>query len=195
MANHVSRRASEASGSALLRMAIVTFPEVSDLLSAVKQRLRSDSAVRAHHAPLFGFICGALGISSSVAARMLLFSTLRDVIAAATRLNLVGPLEAACLTRSLTADAEAALEGPPLPPHIFLSSSLSTDYGKAMQRGKSESVPSAVNSEPTSEKQGCKKLEIDEKSYVLEVPLWQTDPILDVIQGYQDRLYSRLFLS
>lgn len=178
-------------------MAIATFPEASNLLTAVKQRLRSDAALRAHHAPLFGFICGALGIHCSVAARMLLFSTLRDVIASATRLNLVGPLEAAGLTRTLTADAEAAIEGPPLPPNVFLSACLSTDYGKAMRNDEIEPVLSAI--EPIVEKQ---YLNIEEKQNLntdeprsIEVPLWQTDPILDVIQGYQDRLYSRLFLS
>lgn len=42
-------------------------------------------SVRGHHAPVFGWLCLALGVSEPTADRMFLYLVLRDVLAAATR--------------------------------------------------------------------------------------------------------------
>jgi urease accessory protein len=48
----------------------------------------------AHHAPVFGAICGALGASTRDAAAGFLHGAARNILSAAVRLGLAGPLEA-----------------------------------------------------------------------------------------------------
>ncbi|KAK1929968.1 Urease accessory protein F [Phytophthora citrophthora] len=98
--NHVARKASFAQGAALLRLALSTYgpsyPRIQALLTIRKEaKKRNQGGV--HHAVLFGVVCALLGISAEPVQRMYLFVTTRDVLSAATRLNLVGPLEAAKL--------------------------------------------------------------------------------------------------
>ncbi|GMF29389.1 unnamed protein product [Phytophthora lilii] len=98
--NHVARKASLAQGAALLRLALSTYaptwPRMQALLALRKQaKKRGQGGV--HHAVLFGLVCALLGVDAEPAQRMYLFVTTRDVLSAATRLNLVGPLEAAKL--------------------------------------------------------------------------------------------------
>jgi urease accessory protein len=83
-------------------------------------------------------------LSRETTARMFFFNHLRSVLAAAVRLNIVGPMEA-----------------------------------QAMQQraaGKAEEVRAR-----------CESLTLAD--------LAQTAPLLDLWQGAQDRLYSRLFQS
>lgn len=93
---------------------------------------------KGHHAPVFGWLCQALGVEGATTDRMFLFLVLRDIMAAATRsviqsahvnvytmnvcsqppllimtiiiirLGLVGPLSAVGLQMSLFAEAEKA---------------------------------------------------------------------------------------
>ena len=60
-----------------------------------------------HHAPVFGLICGLVGMDSGTSQRAYMFMTMRDVISAATRLNFVGPLGAAVLQHQIATVAEA----------------------------------------------------------------------------------------
>ena len=46
-----------------------------------------------HFAPIFGCLCGRLGITLPILERMYMRMLLRDLISAATRLSVVGPLE------------------------------------------------------------------------------------------------------
>lgn len=98
----------------------------------------------AHFAPVFGAVTRRLDIPSDTAVRLILFSHLRSVLAAAVRLNIVGPMEAQALQHRLSPRAEQILNR-------------------------------------------CKSLTLDD--------LAQTAPLLDLWQGAQDRLYSRLFQS
>jgi urease accessory protein len=75
---------------------------------------------------------------------MFFFNHLRSVLAAAVRLNIVGPMEAQVLQHKLLANAELI-------------------------------------------QQKCQTLTLDQ--------IAQTAPLLDLWQGAQDRLYSRLFQS
>lgn len=55
-----------------------------------------------HNASCFGAVCGLLALSGETVRRMFLFVTLRDMISAAVRLNVVGPLRGGALQRQLS---------------------------------------------------------------------------------------------
>lgn len=158
------RRASIAQGQALLRLACDTFPTISpwhrQQLRAARDQVRgrhtaaenttyqhppSIVPAKGHHAPLFGWLCCALGVDLETTARMFLYLVLRDLMAAATRLGLVGPLLAVRLQMSLYQDAEV------------IASEVEGGAGGATPR--------------------------------------QDNPLLDILQGAHEKLYSRLFIS
>jgi urease accessory protein len=130
--NHVANRASRLQGRAFLTAARKIFGVVV-----------SESPCR-HFAPVFGASLKYLEVSRSSAARLFFFSHLRSLLAAAVRLNIVGPMEAQILQRRLAPVAERILTE-------------------------------------------CQTLTLED--------LAQTSPLLDLWQGAQDRLYSRLFQS
>lgn len=66
----------------------------------------SSGAFSFHHAPVFGLVCGLLGFNAESTQKAYMFVTMRDVISAATRLNLVGPLGAAVLQHQIAPIAE-----------------------------------------------------------------------------------------
>jgi urease accessory protein len=150
--NHVANRASRLQGRALLVAVERIFPERS-LESAPPlnghHRLkrpedRSPSQPFAHLSPVFGMVTSSLGIAHDEAIRLFVFMHLRSAIAAAVRLNIVGPMEGQAIQFQLSGQAESVA-----------------------QRGAS--------------------LTLDD--------LALTAPLLDLWQGAQDRLYSRLFQS
>lgn len=134
--NHVANRASRAQGRAFL--------------AATERIFKSETGSRkseiqfAHFAPVFGMCLRQLNVPRETAARMFFFNQLRSVLAAAVRLNIIGPMEAQILQQHLATVAE-----------------------KILTR--------------------CESLTLDD--------LAQTSPLLDLWQGAQDRLYSRLFQS
>lgn len=134
--NHVANRASRAQGKAFLTAVERVFKsEIQNSKSEIKF---------AHFTPVFGTCLRQLNMSRETAARMFFFNHLRSVLAAAVRLNIVGPMEAQMLQHRLTPKAEE------------------------VQRR-------------------CESLTLD--------GIAQTAPLLDLWQGAQDRLYSRLFQS
>lgn len=147
--NHVANRASRAQGRALLTAVERIFPERDDCAASPahgKTTLKRPEgrAPFTHFAPVFGMCLRQLDISRETTARMFFFNHLRGVLAAAVRLNIVGPMEAQLLQHKLSVKAETVL-------------------------------------------QTCQHLTLDE--------IAQTAPLLDLWQGAQDRLYSRLFQS
>lgn len=143
MTNHVGRKASQSLGASLLRVAAQLFPE-AQMVAKVRRKSKA-AKVHLHQAPLFGTICGALGLPSQTTLRIFLFTTLRDVLSAATRLNVVGPLEAATCQRQLAVKAEELL------------------------------------------REGRGRREVGEACGVA--------PIMELVQGGHDRLFSKLFSS
>ena len=130
--NHVANRASRLQGRAFLAAAQKVFEvTVTELPFG-------------HFAPVFGASLRQLNVTGEMAARLCFFSHLRSVLAAAVRLNIVGPMEAQILQRRLAPAAEKIIAD-------------------------------------------CGALDIDD--------IAQTSPLLDLWQGAQDRLYSRLFQS
>jgi urease accessory protein len=151
--NHVANRASRAQGRALLAAVDRIFPErgvhaastSTDKSAPMRPEDRAPLApVFAHFAPVFGMCLRRLQVSRATTARMFFFNQLRSVLAAAVRLNIIGPMEAQILQQHLATVAEIILTR-------------------------------------------CESLTLDN--------LAQTSPLLDLWQGAQDRLYSRLFQS
>ncbi|KAF0693477.1 Aste57867_15574 [Aphanomyces stellatus] len=105
LTNHVAARASIAQGTAMLRVASTCLPDHTTVLQEIKRR-----KVHGHHVVVLGVVCGALGMDAMAAQRLLLFMTLRDTLSAATRLNVVGPLESARLQTQLAPLAEDILQ-------------------------------------------------------------------------------------
>ncbi|KAL9233544.1 hypothetical protein vseg_008526 [Gypsophila vaccaria] len=108
LSNEVARKASSTQGSALLRIASAMFTELPSLKAMRLQSLQNRS-VSFHHAPIFGLVCGLLGLDPSISQRAYLFVTLRDIVSAATRLNLIGPQAAAILQHQVASTAEEIL--------------------------------------------------------------------------------------
>jgi len=97
-----------------------------------------------HFACVFGGTLALLGVPQETTTRLFFFNHLRGTLAAAVRLNIVGPMEAQSLQHQFSTLAET------------ISKSAAT-------------------------------LTLDD--------LAQTSPLLELWQGAQDRLYSRLFQS
>ena len=135
--NHVANRASRAQGRALLAAVDRIFPTTGASLALSAWPF-------GHFAPAFGACLRRLEMPRETAGRLFFFNHLRSVLAAAVRLNIVGPMEAQVLLRRLSPAAETAF-------------------------------------------QTCAALTIEE--------IAQTAPLLDLWQGTQDCLYSRLFQS
>ncbi|KAI3695014.1 hypothetical protein L1987_78002 [Smallanthus sonchifolius] len=109
LTNEVSRRASVSQGSALMRVSSSVFSEISSLKTMRNESLSNGDACF-HHAPAFGLVCGLVGLDSETCQRAYMFITMRDIISAATRLNLVGPLGAAVLQHQVSFVAEELLK-------------------------------------------------------------------------------------
>ncbi|KAL5211682.1 hypothetical protein ABZP36_022529 [Zizania latifolia] len=109
LTNEVSRKASMSQGSALLRVAASVFTEIQTLQD-LRQTFLGSKNLSFHHAPIFGLICGLVGFDSETTQRAYMFITMRDVISAATRLNLIGPLAASVLQHQVAADAERMVQ-------------------------------------------------------------------------------------
>ncbi|XP_020205518.1 urease accessory protein F [Cajanus cajan] len=109
LTNEVGRKASISQGSALMRVASAVFSEIPSL-KTMRDASLGLGTVSFHHAPVFGLICGALGFERTSSQRAYMFITMRDMISAATRLNLIGPLGAALLQHQVAPIAEVILE-------------------------------------------------------------------------------------
>lgn len=140
--NHVANRASRVQGKAFAAAVQRIFP-VEMTGDGGLPDLRSH-LVFGHLAPVFGASLRRIGIAHDVATRLFLFMHVRGILAAAVRLNLVGPMDAQVLQHGF---------GPVI-------SEIAAEFEEA----------------------------------TLE-DLAQTAPLLDIWQGAQDRLYSRLFQS
>ncbi|KAI3510500.1 hypothetical protein L1887_17548 [Cichorium endivia] len=108
LTNEVTRKASVSQGSALMRVSASVFSEIP-ALKTMRSAALSGRNVWFHHAPVFGVVCGLVGLDAETAQRAYLFVTMRDVISAATRLNLVGPLGAAVLQHQVAVVGEEVL--------------------------------------------------------------------------------------
>jgi urease accessory protein len=150
--NHVANRASRSQGRALQVAVERIFQEPAARSASTpnghyvlkRPEGRVPSLPFSHLSPVFGAVTSSLGMAHHEAVRLFVFMHLRSAVAAAVRLNIVGPMEGQAIQFQLSGRAEAVA-----------------------QRGTA--------------------LTLDD--------LAQTAPLLELWQGAQDRLYSRLFQS
>ncbi|PKA63817.1 KH domain-containing protein [Apostasia shenzhenica] len=105
LTNEISRKASLLQGSALMRVAASVFHEIPSLKKFRETALATGDALF-HHATVFGLVCGFLGFGSKFSQRAYMYMVMRDVLSAATRLNLIGPMGAAVLQHRMASDVE-----------------------------------------------------------------------------------------
>jgi urease accessory protein len=147
--NHVANRASRLLGRAFLTAVKRIFREHRPRAGADGEITPLCAGLNAgtpfaHFAPTFGASLHLLGLQRDIVVRLFLFNHLRSLVAAAVRLNIVGPMEGQAIQFRM----------------VGLIEKICTRSG----------------------------------SLTLE-NLAQTAPLLEIWQGAQDRLYSRLFQS
>ncbi len=115
--NHVANRASRLQGRALLAATERIFYSPERVLQAALSSNGEDALKRpegraprpppfVHFSPVFGAVMRRLGIQREMAVRLFFFNHLRSLMAAAVRLNIVGPMEAQTLQHRLSDRAE-----------------------------------------------------------------------------------------
>lgn len=110
--NPVANRASRLQAKALLSAVDRVFAQrrLPRELSAPAERAgEAVCAPFVHFAPVFGVCLRRLGVPRETAARLFFFSHLRGLLAAAVRLNIVGPMEAQSLQHDLAPRAREIL--------------------------------------------------------------------------------------
>lgn len=95
--NHVARKASMAQGKALVAAAAAAWP---DRFRALKTETRRAEA-SCHQSVIVGVLAGRLGFSSEIARKLFLWQNARDMMSAAVRLNIIGPMAAQKLLATL----------------------------------------------------------------------------------------------
>jgi urease accessory protein len=115
-ANHVANRASRLQGRAFLAATERTFYFPERGVEAASSSNGRDALRRpegpaeptpfGHFSPVFGAVMRRLGVPRETAVRLFFFNHLRSLIAAAVRLNIVGPLEAQRLQHRLSVRAQ-----------------------------------------------------------------------------------------
>ncbi len=117
--NHVANRASRAQGKAFLaavqRIFLVEQASClspSDSLNGMKKMEagKMPAPPYNHLAPVFGACLRVLEIPADITNRLFFFNHLRGTLAAAVRLNIVGPMEAQSLQHQLAPEAERMLQ-------------------------------------------------------------------------------------
>lgn len=174
-----------------------------------------------HFAPIFGAVCGLNNIPWSLAQRMFARCLSRDLLSAAARLNIIGPLQGARLQGQLRVDIEALLlrgeeergsEGEGKDAGVVeavgvqarVDGALSTEEGVSSKRRKT----SAHAHVDASAAAGCGRAREEglcpapagpeglDKRLTKEEPMpVTTAPLLELLQARHDLLYSRLFNS
>ena len=91
LSNHVAKRASLAQGRALLSVAEKMFPDQA--FTQWRQAIRYKT-FHAHLSPVYAFVLHCIGISDDEIIQSFLYVSLRDMVSAAIRLGLCGPIEA-----------------------------------------------------------------------------------------------------
>ncbi|KAJ3043393.1 hypothetical protein HDV00_005091 [Rhizophlyctis rosea] len=168
--NHVARRASIAQGNAYLTVLERGLAEgvEDESMKAVKLfKMKIRSGTSPGHLPItFGTICACLQIPLSQSLHLYLYLHARTLLSSAVRLNLVGPYRAQALLLHLQKSVDSVL--------------------MLLDVNDEEARTTAVGVD--GRKSGVEETEEEEGG-------WQTAPLLDIMQGMHDKLYSRLFNS
>jgi urease accessory protein len=106
ISSHVASRASTTQGSGLLRAFSASFSDIAPVIKALRRQIiimspSQTSDCCGHAATCFGAVCGLLDVNNETCVSMFLYTTARDMVNAAVRMNLVGPLEGGFVTNEL----------------------------------------------------------------------------------------------
>lgn len=101
LSTRVAREASARQGQALLAVLSALLPE--DGLWQSHRDERRQRGIAGHLAPLLGLVGARLGLERATIRRLFVYTTVRDLLSAAVRLGLVGPLAAQAVQRDLLA--------------------------------------------------------------------------------------------
>ena len=148
IANDVTRFASISQGISLLASAQYAFSFLQSPLFILEKGIEStkskDGPHQGHLAPIFGVLCGLLGVTMEKSCEMFLFCFLRNALLSAVRLNLIGPLAS-----------------------------------ETIQFRMSQLIPQLVS----------------HYSNLASHQSHQIGPLFSLVEGYHNRLYSRVFAS
>lgn len=173
MNSHVACRASTTQGSGMLRAFSAAFPNISPVIKVLRRRIikmmpiqvsQADSS--GHAATCFGAVCGLLDINNETCVSMFLYTTARDMVNAAVRMNLIGPLEGGCVTNELCSGVNKLIE-------MFLDMII-----QSCRDEDDSQVTSGKGTTTASTNIGH-----------------QVAPLVEVLSNAHDRLYTRLFNS
>ena len=81
-----------------------------ELANRIQQEIDKSSDSTGHFGPIFGLICGFLGLDDKTMCQVLGYCTARDMISAAVRLNLVGPMAGVNLLDGVYKAVEEGIE-------------------------------------------------------------------------------------
>ena len=113
LVNEVANRASRVQGRSFLAASEAAFQH--EEIQSLRDRI-NEHTLHGHHAPLAGWVTGLVALPRKKSAAWYLFAQVRDVVSAATRLNIVGPLAGQSLltrmSRFVLQEAEKALDRP-----------------------------------------------------------------------------------
>eukprot|EP01036_Dinobryon_divergens_P029536 gene29536-38651_t len=174
LTNDIARRASVMQGKCFYKVIMESYPTK---MNALHNALQLSSGahhlppLNFHFAPIFGCLCGRLGITLPILERMYMRMLLRDLISAATRLSVVGPLEGSRL--------QAHYAG-------FIEELLSS---QAIQ-----GVEQVEGADDDDNDDAIVILKQPVRFYGNVAPS-QHAPVVDFLQSRQDTLYARLFNS
>lgn len=201
------------SGKCFVRVVQHAFPSVDNYIQSLISTFSvtecpnepsvAQQQVHFHYAPVFGLVCKYMGLSMELCAKMYLRMLLRDMISAAVRLGLLGPLDGVKLQVEAFPVLGALLQQFDNESESPQSASSNGINAKTSDKSYYEGCYTSDN---------CRNMDNAETSGPL-MASWsntgsssavlfyrgvkpvQTAHILDLLQSRQDMLYSRLFSS
>lgn len=113
--NHVANRASRAQGKAFLAAVRRVFSDIQvrgDTTGngVVMAKRPEGRAPYGHFAPIFGACLRGLSVPEETVGRLFFFNHMRGLLAAAVRLNILGPMDAQAIQHQLAPEAERVLK-------------------------------------------------------------------------------------
>jgi urease accessory protein UreF len=141
---------------------------------------------------MFGVVCKALGLSLDLCDRVFLRIFLRDLVSAAVRLNLIGPMEGARMQVEAFQKMDTLLRGAHSGDETY-----TTSIPAQTRHSNVTSVAGSTGIVPKGGDAG----KLEQAWCVGAVGFYhghapvQTAPIVDFLQSRHDLLYSRLFMS
>ena len=175
MNSHVACRASTTQGSGMLRAFSSAFPHINSVIKVLRRHIIKMTPIQSlqsdcfgHAATCFGAVCGLLDINNETCVSMFLYTTARDMVNAAVRMNLIGPLEGGCVTNELCVGIDHLIQH---------------KLSNMMEQSCEKNVNIEQHTRPFQK--------FDSRIRHSH----QVAPLIEVLSNAHDRLYTRLFNS